>query len=349
MGPLLQLWLAALLCVAVAGFPCPSGCVCPSEIQVLCTNAGLTSPPRHLSPYVQHLSLAGNRIRRIGISAFQRLRRLRTLVLDDNEIGRIAPFAFLGLRDLERLSIQRNPLGELGRFALAGLHNVTYLYLSPGGVRRVRPFAFAGTADVKLLLLSGNPAAELEPDGFSGLRRVDHLLLEDSDLGTLERGWLAGLRQVGRLSLRANTIHELAALNVTSEVRRLDFHGNRVLSVPAGAELALAPTVEASIEGNLFPCTCQVHRVLAALSRSNYSEVRFMQDNFCLTPPSLHKRRISEANVTQIAPCPDRDRAEEEERRKSEEVRLPSSVGRLFSAPLPAALLAVTVVRLRYL
>ena len=182
--------------------------LCLSVPQVLCINTGLTAPPRRLPSSVQHLSLAGNRIRRLRTSAFRHLPHLRTLILDGNRIRRLAPFAFLGLLSLERLSLHQNPLTELTPFSLSGLRNVTYIYLGHSGVRRVRSGAFSTSAELRLLSLRGNPGATLETDAFTGLHSVDHLLLPER-LRRLETGAFSGLQDVGAIVLRQPQLENL--------------------------------------------------------------------------------------------------------------------------------------------
>ncbi|KAF0298414.1 Leucine-rich repeat-containing protein 70 [Amphibalanus amphitrite] len=196
---------------------------------VLCIDAGLTAPPRRLPATVQHLSLAGNRIRRLRRAAFIKLPQLRTLDLDNNRIRRVAPFAFLGLLSLERLSLQGNPLGELAGFSLGGLRNITYLYVGHSGVRRVRPLAFSTSADVRLISLGGNPAAALEPRAFAGLQRVHHLLLPER-LQRVAAGAFSGLRDVDVLVVRQPQLENLPAglLSGLQRAARLTVIGGEV-------------------------------------------------------------------------------------------------------------------------
>ncbi|XP_012890770.1 PREDICTED: biglycan [Dipodomys ordii] len=91
---------------------CPFGCHCHLRV-VQCSDLGLKTVPREISPDTTLLDLQNNDISELRKDDFKGLQHLYALVLVNNKISKIHEKAFSPLRKLQKLYISKNHLVEI--------------------------------------------------------------------------------------------------------------------------------------------------------------------------------------------------------------------------------------------
>lgn len=191
-------WLAVVLAVtwispASADWDqhCPKRCKCTySSNRKLadCRNAGFSTVPTSLSPEIQELNLANNRIMYLEKDAFKNagLINLQKLYLEENEIQTVHKDAFRELRILIELDLSGNRIEKLHPHTFTGLEKLRVLDLSTNQLYRLEGVQFPVLPHLRKLYFTDNRISYIHNYAFSNLNILDSLRLSGNRLKLVE-------------------------------------------------------------------------------------------------------------------------------------------------------------------
>ncbi|PNJ09328.1 BGN isoform 4, partial [Pongo abelii] len=175
---------------------CPFGCHCHLRV-VQCSDLGLKSVPKEISPDTTLLDLQNNDISELRKDDFKGLQHLyvrsweepaglqqragvRALVLVNNKISKIHEKAFSPLRKLQKLYISKNHLVEIPPNLPSSL---VELRIHDNRIRKVPKGVFSGLRNMNCIEMGGNPLENsgFEPGAFDGLK-LNYLRISEAKL-----------------------------------------------------------------------------------------------------------------------------------------------------------------------
>ncbi|XP_014223715.1 chondroadherin-like [Trichogramma pretiosum] len=251
------------------------------------------------------LQIQQNPLSYIGEFAFAALQNVSTLILAHNKIGYIKGRAFAGSTQIQNIMLNNNPLKVIHSNAFSGLTYVQNLIL-PITITSIEPDAFNGLEHVGFLKMTYMDLKGLMPFTFRGLRYVHRLLIQTSDLGVVHRNAFAGLEHVNNLDVVSNKIDAIDQFRLcaNSSIVTFRFHKNHVLRAPDYGD-AVFRVNSSSIEGNHFPCDCQIHLVLESDFVQGASVNEFRRRNYCIST-EFNGKSMDAVPLESIATCHDR-------------------------------------------
>uniref|UniRef100_A0ABI7VRR5 Calcium-transporting ATPase n=1 Tax=Felis catus TaxID=9685 RepID=A0ABI7VRR5_FELCA len=158
---------------------CPFGCHCHLRV-VQCSDLGLKSVPKEISPDTTLLDLQNNDISELRKDDFKGLQHLYALVLVNNKISKIHEKAFSPLRKLQKLYISKNHLVEIPPNLPSSL---VELRIHDNRIRKVPKGVFSGLRNMNCIEMGGNPLENsgFEPGAFDGLK-LNYLRISEAKL-----------------------------------------------------------------------------------------------------------------------------------------------------------------------
>jgi len=184
---------------------CPDGCSCFSSV-VDCSFIALETIPNNISPTTTDLNLQFNQINELttnqfihlpnlrhlnlqsnnGLSnidagAFNNLRKLKTLNMEDNSIVILPPAIFWELTSLNVLNLQNNRIGLLTKQMMLGLDNIIQLSFSGNPIYAIENSTFCSKFGLQNLDLSRNELLTYKAEYFSCLPNLQQLYLNDPE------------------------------------------------------------------------------------------------------------------------------------------------------------------------
>lgn len=224
-----------------------------------------------LPAQLEHVTLAGNALRRIPSRVIERAPHPFRLMLNDNPIETIERDAFAGtgltelyvnssrLDNLEFIASLPDTLTVLvvtgtrvtvipdGVFARFG--SLLYLELAGNRIERLRNGAFRGLRSLDTLELTGNGLATVEPAAFDGLTALRVLDLRDNSIRDLRNVSFAGLATLQDLLLSDNEIVRPAFTDLSDSLDNLDLARNEIEVLEPG-DFSRAPTSTLLLDDN---------------------------------------------------------------------------------------------------
>ncbi|KAJ8351317.1 hypothetical protein SKAU_G00227930 [Synaphobranchus kaupii] len=240
-----------------AGTPStPPGCVKVRQEELSCRNLNLTSIPTRLDPGLRRLDVSNNRIRSMGVldlrslqeldasgngmrflheGVFQRMFRLRVLILAGNTLNEDAASscrefrALLGLRSLDMSS---NGLDHhSAELYLDKIHSLDRLKLAGNALTKLTPSLFSRSRYLRSLDVENNLVLDIEEGTFEPLKRLTWLNLAGNNLACICDFRLHGLKflNVSRNSIEFFITHNS---NESYQLETLDLSYNSLLYFP---------------------------------------------------------------------------------------------------------------------
>jgi len=182
---------------------CPDGCSCFSTV-VDCSFTTLETVPNNISPTTTDLNLQFNQINRlitnqfihlpnlshlnlqsnnvlsnIDAGAFNNLRKLKILNMEDNSIIVLPPSVFWELTSLSVLNLQNNRIGVLTKLMMLGLDNVVELSFSGNPIYAIENSTFCSKFGLQKLDISKNELLTYKAEYFSCLPNLQQLYLNE--------------------------------------------------------------------------------------------------------------------------------------------------------------------------
>lgn len=207
-----------------------------SDIDELISGGGSGSESNYCAWNVlQNLDLSFNHLRRLGVDAFSRMRRVTELRLQNNLIGELGDSAFEGLNQLKLLNLSSNRLVALAPFIFKSNPELRELYLSNNTISALSSQVLAKMSQLLLLDLSKNSLTSqwVKDDMFQGLIRLVVLKLNHNQLSYLDSNLFSDLISLQALHLSHNRIETIHtdALQSLSNLHILDLSSNRITYV----------------------------------------------------------------------------------------------------------------------
>lgn len=136
---------------------------------------------------------------------FDRLHKLKYLILENNNLRFIPDFAFYGTPNVKSLSLAHNNLLNIQITDLAGLLELEYLDLSYNNFSQLSELSLPPFPKLKLANFANNPITIIFPNTFEVMNTTDSLIVgsEDTQLSLLADAF------VGLKMLTALTVHNL--------------------------------------------------------------------------------------------------------------------------------------------
>ncbi|XP_011857624.1 PREDICTED: biglycan isoform X1 [Mandrillus leucophaeus] len=233
---------------------CPFGCHCHLRV-VQCSDLGLKSVPKEISPDTTLLDLQNNDISELRKDDFKGLQHLYALVLVNNKISKIHEKAFSPLRKLQKLYISKNHLVEIPPNLPSSL---VELRIHDNRIRKVPKGVFSGLRNMNCIEMGGNPLENsgFEPGAFDGLKlnylriseakltgipkdlpeTLNELHLDHNKIQAIELEDLLRYSKLYRLGLGHNQIRmiENGSLSFLPTLRELHLDNNKLARVPSG-------------------------------------------------------------------------------------------------------------------
>nr|XP_057934054.1 amphoterin-induced protein 2-like [Doryrhamphus excisus] len=188
--------------------PCPSSCLCASDI-ISCSGCNLSAPPSDLPGYATRLDLSHNSLAVLPADWINRtFERLATLVLSRNRIEKIEANAFSSTPHLLHLDLSSNKLSVLNASIFTGLEDLRELLLFGNQIVHILPNTFSGLQSLAKLYLSGNKLTSL-PSGLGdgeGPLNLTFLDVSSNRLSSVHVHTLLALSQHGGIYLQGNPL-----------------------------------------------------------------------------------------------------------------------------------------------
>lgn len=136
---------------------------------------------------------------------FDRLHKLKYLILENNNLRFIPDFAFYGTPNVKSLSLAHNNLLNIQITDLAGLLELEYLDLSYNNFSQLSELSLPPFPKLKLANFANNPITIIFPNTFEVMNTTDSLIVgsEDTQLSLLADAF------VGLKMLTTLTVHNL--------------------------------------------------------------------------------------------------------------------------------------------
>jgi internalin A len=151
--------------------------------------------------------------------ANSKLRKLRTLSLNENKISDVKPLA--SLTNLESLNLYSNKISDIK--PLASLTNLTYLSLSKNQISDVKPLA--SLTNLIYLLLHNNEISDVKP--LASLTNLKTLVLYNNKISDVKP--LASLTNLTYLLLHNNEISDVKPLASLTNLENLVLYNNKII------------------------------------------------------------------------------------------------------------------------
>ncbi|XP_062845371.1 leucine-rich repeat-containing protein 3B [Trichomycterus rosablanca] len=293
MFKLLLLLLAQLLqsTSSVSTDTCPTHCICHLEFKfATCTSANLTKLPPTIPPCTEHLDLSFNHLDFIQHRAFQNVRRLNTLLLNDNRISALASGAFLPLEFLLKLDLSHNNITILNKGFSSGLFSLRELYLVQNQLLMVNNECFLHLDSIRKLDLRQNNISSIQVRAFSSLSTLRRVFLDNNQISSLENRVFSMLRNLEELGLSGNLIEHLGVgvLSPLTSLALLNLADNQLTQIDFKSFLSLhTRSTHIRLDGNPWTCDCDLQRVFRKL----HSVHRLLLDDYdnltCTKPEEL--------------------------------------------------------------
>ncbi|MBN3305000.1 LRRT1 protein, partial [Amia calva] len=231
---------------------CPKLCRCDGRL-LYCESLNLTEMPRNLSGIMglslrynslselrdgqfvglmqlTWLYLDHNHIYSVEENAFQRLRRVKELILSSNKIETLPNSTFSPMPNLRNLDLSYNNLQALEPDLFHGLRKLTTLHLRSNALKYVPVRIFQDCRSMQFLDLGYNQLQSLARNSFAGLFKLTELHLEHNELVKVNLAHFPRLISLRTLYMRRNkaTI-VVSTLDWTwNFLEKIDFSGNEI-------------------------------------------------------------------------------------------------------------------------
>ncbi|KAM8849589.1 uncharacterized protein AB9W97_021240 isoform 1-T2 [Spinachia spinachia] len=251
----LFLFLALLLChkgETQLRASCPLNCQC-FTVQILCSDARMTSLPRNVSRQVKDFVVIESDISYLFSRTLEDSPQLTKLVFLSNALQSIHTQAFEHLTELQELEISGNPLLKhlyLGTFSKQ--RNLTKLMLNFNRFKTVLPGMFDSLKQLETLQMKGNVISDLPMFLFRNLRNLRVLDLSQNMLEDVKREHFSGLSRLEILRMNSNLISNLTSdfFHNMSELMELHFEGNRISELADNIFFVLTKLKVLNLRGN---------------------------------------------------------------------------------------------------
>ncbi|RZF37364.1 hypothetical protein LSTR_LSTR010459 [Laodelphax striatellus] len=255
-------------------------------ILVLCGRGGGLGKGAHLG--LSKIKLRGRvdgSLQNCGLAevpweAFQPLKHLTSLQLDQNEISQVEAISFAALGNtLHSLRLEGNRLRALPTAALTALPHLEALNLGSNLISSIPVNSFPDLGSLIILLMKRNQISTIDEDAFSNLTALRVLELDDNLL-----------------------THIPIALTKLTALQELSVSGNRIKFV-AGGILQRAPSLSLlELKGNpLVGVDPLAFSALPKLRKLILSEARELREVPCLNGTTgLEILRLDRASITSI-------------------------------------------------
>nr|XP_039257330.1 peroxidasin-like isoform X1 [Styela clava] len=161
---------------------CPEGCLCLiTGTTVRCMHRRFTKIPR-IPTETRILDLRFNHIRDITPDAFQNLKNLHTLLMNNNQIRRVPANAFKDMPELKHLYLYKNRVDEIDTNAFSGLNSLEQLYLYNNDISTLEVGTLSNLPNLERLFLHNNVLTTLPEGLFDGLSSLKRLRLDNNQL-----------------------------------------------------------------------------------------------------------------------------------------------------------------------
>ncbi|XP_050073401.1 peroxidasin isoform X1 [Anopheles maculipalpis] len=162
------------------GVGCPSKCSCQQRT-VRCIKQQLDKVPE-MPPDTNIIDLRYNHIRELPTGAFDGLRHLHTIFLNENQLTKIHSGAFRDQPSLKYLYLNRNRIDTIASDAFISLNRLHSMYLHFNNLSRLEPQTFSNMASLERLYLHGNQIKTIPEGSFKQLSSLRRLRLDDNAL-----------------------------------------------------------------------------------------------------------------------------------------------------------------------
>ncbi|XP_055009859.1 amphoterin-induced protein 1-like [Boleophthalmus pectinirostris] len=201
--------LPLLLGILHSAVPCPSPCLCASDI-ISCSNQNLSSPPFKLPGYSSRLDLSHNIIKVLTTSwTSQTLHRLTTLTLNWNFISEIQDNAFAPTPHLTHLDLSSNQLAVLNAAMFTSLKELQELLLFGNQISTIEKDTFRSLLYLQRLYLSRNLLTQFPIELYeqqNGPKNLTFLDLSANHLSHLPVQKLLSLHDKSEIYLQDNPL-----------------------------------------------------------------------------------------------------------------------------------------------
>ncbi|KAK7071127.1 Leucine rich repeat C-terminal domain [Halocaridina rubra] len=177
-----------------------------SSVVADCRNAGFTTIPTKLSPEIQELNLAGNRIEYLEKDAFKTagLVNLQKLYLGENNISSLHKDAFRDLKILIELNLAQNHIDKLHPHTFTGMEKLRLLDLSSNELSRLDGIQFPVLPHLRKLFFTDNQISYINNYAFINLILLESLRLSGNRLKLVQPDLFANNSQLFELELHSN-------------------------------------------------------------------------------------------------------------------------------------------------
>ncbi|GAA6094025.1 leucine-rich repeat-containing protein 3B [Tachysurus ichikawai] len=262
---LLSFALTSLSVSSNSTFTCPTRCKCHLGLKFTsCGGANLTDLPSVIPPFTEHLNLSFNHLLFIGNQAFQDVRRLHTLLLNDNRISNLTDGAFEPLEFLVRLDLSRNRISMLSKGFSLGLMSLRELSLVQNQLLSINEHCFSHLDSIRKLDLRHNSINHIHVRAFISLSTLRHVFLDHNKISNLKNRVFSMTRNLEELGLSGNNIRHLKVgiLSPLTSLALLNLTFNNLTNVNFKAFLSLdARSTHIYLHGNPWTCDCDLQRV----------------------------------------------------------------------------------------
>ncbi|XP_006014691.2 leucine-rich repeat transmembrane neuronal protein 1 [Latimeria chalumnae] len=183
---------------------CPKLCRCEGRF-LYCESLNLTEMPRNLSG-VMGLSLRYNSLSELHDGQFAGLMQLTWLYLDHNHIYLVEGDAFQKLRRVKELVLSSNKITHLPNTTFRPMPNLRSVDLSYNNIQALEPDLFHGLRKLTNLYLHYNAIQFVPVRIFQDCRSLEVLDLGYNQLKSLARNSFAGLFKLTQLHLEHNDL-----------------------------------------------------------------------------------------------------------------------------------------------
>ncbi|XP_066975237.1 uncharacterized protein [Macrobrachium rosenbergii] len=188
---------------------CPKRCKCTyvsNRKLADCRNAGFSTVPTTLSPEIQELNLANNRIEYLEKDAFKNsgLVNLQKLYLSENEIRSVDKDAFRDLKILIELDLKSNRIEKLHPKTFTGMEKLRVLDLSSNQLRRLEGVQFPELPHLRKLVFTDNKISYIHNYAFLNLHLLKSLRLSGNLLKLVQPDLFINNTELLELELHDN-------------------------------------------------------------------------------------------------------------------------------------------------
>ncbi|KAJ8302794.1 hypothetical protein KUTeg_019190 [Tegillarca granosa] len=202
---------------------------------------------------IRDLMMPNNKIYRIPDRGFADIAKLVTLDLSASEIFSIADTAFDGLKALTTLLLNDNKLSDIPRNMPSTL---LYLYLNGNQLTEIPDQIFSNLENLRKLYLGGNKINKLMEMSFDGLTSLNILHLVSNNIGTLPGEVFSSLIRLVSLELNKNNLktiqNHVDLFSSLASLEYLNMADNECSNLPVELFKPLMSLAYLHLENNLF-------------------------------------------------------------------------------------------------